>query len=183
MIDINLLPPKPRKASAGVVLPILLLLAGLALSAFLGYEYWGMQENTAAMKTSIAETEQQQAELQSELQSLGSSGISAAGAELIEKQREQRPDVKTLIGSLEAPLPTGSTLETVQYGETGLIWTCLFTSLSQASAYSTALREQPDLSGELIQSVKELPGQGYIGTFELRLGTGAGAAEQAGGGE
>lgn len=181
MIDINLLPPKPRPASAGVVLPILLLLAGLALSAYLGYEYWGVQEDTAALRTSIAETEQQQAELQSELQSLGSSGIGAAGAELIEKLREQRPDVKTLISSLEAPLPTGNTLETVQYGETGLIWTCLFSSLSQASAYSSTLREQPNLSGELIQSVKKLPGRGYIGTFELRPGTGA--AEQAGGGQ
>lgn len=179
MIDINLLPPKPRPASVGVLLPILLLLAGLGICAYLGYAYWGVQEEATAWKTSITETERQQAELQRELQSLGTSGIGAAGIEMIEKLSGQRPDVKALIGSLEAPLPTGSTLETVRLSETGLAWTCLFTSLSQASAYSSALREQPDLSGELIQSVKELQGRGYIGTFELRPGT----AEQAGDGE
>ncbi|MBM6994612.1 hypothetical protein IM700_002925 [Paenibacillus sp. DXFW5] len=181
MIDINLLPPKPRAASTGLVLPVLLLLAGLAISAYLGYEYWGVQEDTAALRTSIAETEQQQAELQNELQSMGASGIGAAGVELIEKLRQQRPDVKTLIGRLEAPLPTGSTLETVRFGDAGLAWTCLFTSLGQASTYSSSLREQPELNGELIQSVKELPERGYIGTFELRLGTVT--TEQAGDGE
>ncbi|WP_178019882.1 hypothetical protein [uncultured Paenibacillus sp.] len=179
MIDINLLPPKPRPVSAGVLLPVLLLLAGLGICAYLGYAYWGVQEDADAWKTSIAKTERQQAELQSELQSLGASGIGAAGIELIEKLSEQRQDVKALVDSLEAPLPAGSTLETVRFGETGLAWTCLFTSLSQASAYSSALRERPDLSGELIQSVKELPGRGYIGTFELKPGR----AEQAGDGE
>lgn len=44
MIDINLLPPKPRAASTGLVLPVLLLLAGLAISAYLGYEYWGCRK-------------------------------------------------------------------------------------------------------------------------------------------
>lgn len=179
MIDINLLPPKRRSASAGIVLPILLLLAGLGLCAYLGYAYWGVQEEADAWKTSIAETERRQAELQSELQSMGASGIGAAGAELIEKLRERRPDAKALIDSLEAPLPTGSTLETVRLGETGLAWTCLFASLSQASAYSSAIREQPGLSGELIQSVKGLAGRGYVGTFELRPET----TEQAGDGE
>lgn len=181
MIDINLLPPKPRPASAAVILPILLLLAGLGLGGYLGYEYWGAREEAAALKISIAETERQQAELQSELQSLGASGFGAAGIELIDKLSEQRPDLRTLVGTLEAPLPAGSKLETVRFGEAGLAWTCEFTSLSQASAYSSALREQSELGGELIQSVKQLPGRGYIGTFELLPGTGT--AEQAGDGE
>lgn len=181
MIDINLLPPKPRLASSGVLLPLLLLLAGLGLCAYFGYAYWGVHETAAELTTRIAETERQQAELQSELQSLGTAGIGAAGIELIEKLSGQRPDVKALITSLEAPLPAGGTLETVRFQETVLTWTCRFASLSEASAYSTALRKQPELSGELIQSVKELPGRGYIGTFELKPGTGT--AEQAGEGE
>ncbi|WP_059042279.1 hypothetical protein [Paenibacillus rubinfantis] len=178
MIEINLLPPKPRPASAGLFLPVLLLLAGLGICAYFGYAYWGVHEEAAAWTTSIAETDRQQAELQSELQSMGASEFGAAGIELIDKLSEQRPDLKTLIGTLEAPLPTGGTLETVRFSGTGLTWTCRFASLGQASAYSSALREQPGLRGELIQSVKELPGQGYIGTFELKPGTET--AEQAG---
>ncbi|MGG6314629.1 hypothetical protein [Paenibacillus macerans] len=178
MIDINLLPPKERSASAGRGIPVLLLLVGLGIGTYFGYDYLRVRESAAALLNSIAETEQQQVMLQQELQSLGASGSGSVDGSLIDALALQRPDLKAMLGNLTAPLQAGSKLETVELSGNGLAWTCRFPGLSEASAYSAALRESSGKSGELIRSVKEAPGQGYIGSFQLTPE--AGTAETAG---
>lgn len=167
MIDINLLPPKERPASSGRTFGLVLLLGGVLIGGYFVYEYVQTRQATDALNVALVEMEQQQLSYQQELQTLGPLGGGPIDADLLEELRQRRPDLNKLLNLLQSPLKSGGKLETVQLDQEGLIWTCLFPGLKEASVYVSTLGEQAGAGGDSIRSLVEVPGRGYVGTFSL----------------
>ncbi|GGG04615.1 hypothetical protein [Paenibacillus aceti] len=167
MIDINLLPPRPRPVWSTLLLPVLLLLAGAALAIYLAAGYIELRQSVSTMRADIEATERRQAELQLEIQQLSKTyGIGVDGKELLQSLRRLRPRLEPLMRDLQAPLPEGGQIEDIQFGLRSLVWTCSFQSLNEVRDYSKSM-QQVFAAGEVfIQTIHEQEEQ-YVGTFQL----------------
>ncbi|AZS13516.1 hypothetical protein [Paenibacillus lutimineralis] len=167
MIEINLLPSRPRPVWSALLLPVILLLAGALLVAYLVVGYIELRQSVSTMRTSIQTTEHRQAELQLEIQQLSKMhGVGGEAKDLLKSLRELRPDLELVIREMEAPLPEGGQMESLQFDAGSVEWTCSFHSMNAVGAYSTSI-QQIFAEGEVfIQSVNEQD-ERYIGTFRL----------------
>jgi len=167
MIEINLIPPRPRPVWSALLLPVILLLAGAGLAAYLIVGYINLRQSVSTMQTSIQATEQRQAALQLEIQQLSKSqGIGIDVKDLLQRLRQLRPDLEPLISEMQSPLPEGGQVESLQFDDSGLVWTCSFQNMNAVGAYSTSIHQLFAGAKIFIQSVTEQDKR-YIGTFQL----------------
>ncbi|NWL86343.1 hypothetical protein DMN77_01870 [Paenibacillus sp. 79R4] len=167
MIEINLLPPRPRPVWSTLLLPVILLLAGTLLAAYLVVGYIELSQSVGTLRTSIRTTEQRQAELQLEIQQLSKMhGVGSEAKELLKSLRQLRPDLELVIREMEAPLPEGGQMESLQFDAGSVEWTCSFYNMNEVGAYSTSIQQIFTGGKVFIPSVNEQDGR-YIGTFRL----------------
>lgn len=170
-IDINLLPPKKKTKAAALLLPLALVIIGLALCGALVWGYFQVEEKAASLRHNIQRVDQEQAMLQTELQHLGRlQGISHEAQNVALEITRLRPDLTSTLNDLQAPLPAGALIESVNLSGATLLWTCSFPDMKQAGAYSVAVQDRFKTEAALIESVKSRTTGGcYVGTFQLNL--------------